>query len=92
MAFVYILYSKSIDQYYVGATNDLSVRILRHNAGHSLSTRKGIPWELKYSEVYLTKSESMKREAEIKRMKSRRYVEELIKNQNENAQKETQDE
>ena len=34
-------------------------------------------WELIYSEEYATKGEAMKREQQIKRMKSRRFIKEL---------------
>ena len=38
----------------------------------------GIPWKIVYKEKYNTKSEAMKREYEIKRKKSRKYIESLI--------------
>jgi putative endonuclease len=46
--------------------------------GWSRSTKAGIPWKLVYHEVFQTKSEAMKRECEIKRKKSRKYLEKLI--------------
>ena len=42
-------------------------------------TRKGIPWKIVYQEKYSNKTEALKREREIKRKKSRIYIEELIK-------------
>ena len=42
-------------------------------------TRRGIPWKIVYQEKYSTKTEALKREREIKRKKSRIYIEELIK-------------
>ena len=41
-------------------------------------TKRGIPWIPVYSEVYKTKTEALKRESEIKKKKSRKYIEELI--------------
>jgi len=38
----------------------------------------GIPWKLIFNEEYSTKSEALKREREIKRKKSRKYIEKLI--------------
>jgi putative endonuclease len=35
-------------------------------------------WVLKYSEVYQTRSEAVKRETEIKKKKSRKYIEMII--------------
>jgi len=78
MAWVYILYSPLIDKFYVGATNDIDDRLLRHNQGRSKATKAGRPWLLKYVEQYATKALACKRETEIKKMKSREYIEMLI--------------
>ncbi len=78
MWYVYIIYSKKIDKYYVGYTDNLEWRIERHNSGWGKYTRRGIPWELVYNESFETKSKAIKREREIKRKKSRRYFKELI--------------
>ena len=78
MWFVYILYSNKLDRYYTGSTDDLEWRLERHNSGWGRYTKKGIPWKLVYNEEYFTKTEALKREREIKKMKSRKYIEELI--------------
>ena len=80
MFYTYIIYSKLTDKYYVGYTQDLKLRLERHNSGWSRSTKSGVPWELVYNEKFETKSEAIKRENEIKREKSRKYIEELINN------------
>ena len=79
MAFyLYIIYSPSIDQYYVGQTDDLDNRIFRHNNSGSKSTKKANDWVLKYTESYNSRSDAVKRETEIKKKKSRKYIETLI--------------
>ena len=78
MYFTYIIYSKSKNKYYTGYTHDIDLRLQRHNSGWSRSTKSGIPWEIVYFEKYDTKSEALKRESEIKRKKSRKYIEALI--------------
>ena len=78
MWFIYILYSNKLDRYYTGSTDDLEWRLERHNSGWGRYTKKGIPWKLVYNEEYFTKTEALKREREIKKMKSRKYIEELI--------------
>jgi putative endonuclease len=78
MAYVYILYSEKIDSYYVGSCNELIERLRRHNAGHSISTRKGIPWKVAYKKEFESKSDAMKEEYRIKSQKSRKYLERLI--------------
>lgn len=73
---VYILYSASWDKYYTGSCEDLSERINdRHNAGRNLSTKGGIPWILVHSESFQTRSEAVSREMQIKKKKSRKYIE-----------------
>ena len=78
MYFTYILYSKKTDKFYVGYTSDLKVRLERHNSGNSRSTKSGIPWRIVYFEEFENKSDAIKRENEIKRKKSRKYIESLI--------------
>jgi putative endonuclease len=58
MANVYILYSPKIDKYYIGACTDMERRLYEHNIGHSKFTATGMPWELKYTEVYPTLQEA----------------------------------
>ena len=41
---VYILYSSSLDKYYVGSTGNFVKRIVEHNSGKGNFTSKGIPW------------------------------------------------
>jgi putative endonuclease len=74
----YILYSKSIDKYYVGYTYDLNLRLERHNSGWGKFSSNGIPWNLVYWESFENKSDAIKRENEIKRKKDRLYIERLI--------------
>jgi putative endonuclease len=76
--FTYIIYSKSKNKYYIGYTHDLDLRLIHHNDGWTKSTKAGIPWTLVYSEKCPTKSDAIKREKEIKRTKSRSYIESLI--------------
>ncbi len=76
--FTYIIYSDSKNKYYVGYTQDIEIRVAKHNNGATRSTRPGRPWILVYSEKYTEKSAAIKREIEIKKMKSRKYIEQLI--------------
>ena len=78
MAFVYIIYSEKVNKYYVGACIDLQRRLYEHNIGHSKFTATGIPWKLMYKEEFIDLPTAKKREMEIKKMKSRKYIEKLI--------------
>jgi putative endonuclease len=67
--FVYIL--ECADKtLYTGYTNDLEKRILAHNTLKTGAkyTKGRRPVKLLYSEKFKTKSEAMKREAELKKM------------------------
>ena len=75
---VYILYSALPDQYYIGHTGNLEDRLYRHNNSGSKSTKKANDWELVYKQQYDTKASASQRELEIKKKKSRKYIEWLI--------------
>ena len=79
MPYTYIIYSAKLNKYYVGACLDLERRLYEHNIGHSKFTSTGIPWILKYKEVFESLQEAKKRESHIKKMKSRKYIESLIR-------------
>ncbi|MEB2785777.1 GIY-YIG nuclease family protein [Algoriphagus persicinus] len=78
MATMYILYSEKLAKYYVGACTDLDRRIYEHNIGHSTFTSTGIPWILVYQESFDDLLSAKRRELQIKKMKSRKYIEFLI--------------
>ncbi|MDF0707040.1 GIY-YIG nuclease family protein [Flagellimonas okinawensis] len=76
--FVYIIYSESLDRYYVGHSQDLDDRMSRHKGRRSKYTKNADDWKVKYTESFSTRSKAMTREREIKKKKSRRYIEFLI--------------
>jgi putative endonuclease len=66
MYYVYILECRD-GTLYVGSTNDIDKRVSVHNAGKGAKyTRGRIPVALRYSEVFETKGEALKREMAIK--------------------------
>ncbi|MBS4070663.1 MAG: GIY-YIG nuclease family protein [Algoriphagus sp.] len=79
MYFVYILFSTKTNRYYIGSTDNLESRLKHHNAGATPSTRSGAPyWDFKYIESLNDRTAALKRELEIKKKKSKRYIEWLI--------------
>ena len=77
--FVYILYSKIMDKFYVGHTGDkLQERLRKHNSNHRGFTGKTDDWKIVYTERFDSKSQAYRRELLIKRKKSRKYIERLI--------------
>ena len=79
--FVYILYSQKIDKYYIGETHDVNLRIEKHNEDYydNKWTKKGKPWCIYFSIECLCKRQAKQVEQHIKRMKSRKYIENLAK-------------
>jgi len=75
----YILFSESMNKYYVGFTgDDTTSRIKKHNTNHKGFTGGIGDWKLVYLEHYSEKSDAMKREKQIKNWKSRKAIESLI--------------
>ena len=80
MFYVYILYSPSRDKYYTGHTGDnLEERLRKHNSDHKGFTGGSGDWQLVCRESYETKKEAYARELQIKNRKSRKYLEELVR-------------
>lgn len=78
MHFFYILFSERKDRYYTGQTEDVENRLSKHNKGHSVATKSGIPWKLMKVIEFETKAEAIKAENWLKRMKSRKVIEQVI--------------
>ncbi|EKE22097.1 MAG: hypothetical protein ACD_7C00048G0003 [uncultured bacterium] len=72
--FVYILKSLKDEKLYIGQTNNLEKRIIRHNAGQVSSTKNRRPLKIIYSEKFYTRKESMAREKYLKSLKSSEYI------------------
>ena len=76
---VYILYSKTLDKFYVGYTgDDLEERLRKHNSQHKGFTGGLGDWTICYSEPFELKTNAIKREKQIKNWKSRKLIEKLI--------------
>ena len=74
----YIIFSEKLDRYYTGSTNNLTRRLVDHNRGKTPYARIGMPWKLVYAEKFPDRSSAYQREIEIKKRKSRKYIEQLI--------------
>ena len=82
MYYTYIIYSTSLNKYYVGSCKNVEERLQDHMNSRSKYTKVAKDWELKYFEAFLTRSEACQRELKIKKMKSRKYIENLIESKN----------
>jgi putative endonuclease len=76
MFWVYVLENPS-GKFYVGQTEDLTKRLRDHNRvdcfeGHF--TRKNGPWRIVWSEEHESRGSAVKRERQIKKMKSSKWI------------------
>jgi putative endonuclease len=80
MHYLYILYSKSLDKYYVGETSDITQRLNQHFSGFYKGsyTSQTDDWEKKLVIEFSTINQARKAEIFIKKMKSRKFIEQLI--------------
>ena len=69
MFYVYILKSNKDYKYYIGQTNNLEDRLLRHNSGRVSSTRNRIPLKLIKVEKFYSRSDAINRERYLKSLK-----------------------
>ena len=82
MIWVYVVQNPS-GKFYIGQTEDLVERLQSHNRADKVRgkfTRKQGPWTLVWKEEHPDRSSAMKREREIKSMKSARWIRENLLN------------
>ena len=66
MFYTYILKSKKDGDLYIGSTNNLRERFVKHNKGLVPSTRNRGPLEIIYYEAYKSESDARQREHNLK--------------------------
>ena len=76
--YVYILESICDRKLYIGITDDVAKRLLRHNDGRVTSTRLRRPFELIHVETYQNRKEARQREIYLKSLKSSKYIRNYI--------------
>jgi putative endonuclease len=81
MYYVYIIESKVDGSFYTGRTSDLTLRLEYHNspALNNGVTRRRIPWSYFYVLEVSSSGVAAKIEGHIKRMKSAKYIRNLVK-------------
>ncbi|AZA82618.1 excinuclease ABC subunit C [Chryseobacterium lactis] len=84
MCYCYILYSKSLNKYYIGhSCEDLQERLRKHMSDHKGFTAKVKDWIIIYTEEFSSKKDAYKREREVKSWKSKAKILKLIDNTSE---------
>ncbi len=79
--YVYVIYSESIDTFYIGQSVDLEIRVHQHNVHENEHSHTSIAddWVLFYYITCECRRQAIQIENHIKRMKSRKYLENLKK-------------
>lgn len=78
----YILYSSKINKFYIGSCDDFELRLLAHNQGkYGSSSYSHITndWQLYLKINTVDFSHAVRLERKIKKMKSRKHIENLRK-------------
>ena len=67
--FVYLIISKNKQKHlsYVGYTNNLKKRLIKHNASKGAKFTRGRKWIMAYSASYDSKSKAMREEYKLKK-------------------------
>ncbi|MBS1595821.1 MAG: GIY-YIG nuclease family protein [Bacteroidetes bacterium] len=68
--YVYILESATTGRLYIGQTNDLSDRLVRHNSGRNKYTAGKGPWVLLFSKLMPGRAEAYQLEQQLKSWKN----------------------
>ena len=77
--FVYVLYSASLNRFYIGQTNNMKARLERHNTSDGFYTSRGKPWELIWSCKKPTRSDAVKLERKLKNLSKARLKSFMLK-------------
>jgi putative endonuclease len=82
MFFVYVLFSPTYQKIYIGFSEDVEKRVASHNDPRNSGwTRNFQPWTVVYTEEFLTKTDALKREKQLKTAGGRNFIhKEIIAN------------
>jgi putative endonuclease len=76
--FLYIIYSESIDQFYIGISSNPDARLLSHNISNKGWTKRGRPWKLAFKKEFENKAIAQKWERFVKNQKRRDVIKLII--------------
>ena len=74
MHYVYILYSPTLDRFYIGETANPDERLKHHQAGDQRYTRRAADWTQVFLKSIPSRTEALTIEQSIKRSKSRKSI------------------
>ena len=70
---VYVIVNQD-NMMYIGQTNNLADRLVRHNSGRNKSTKNRGPYTLIYSEEFESRAEAMQKEKVLKMGQGRQWL------------------
>ena len=76
MYYVYMLKSitPGVNKTYVGYTNNLQLRLEKHNSGVGAKSTKGYKWVLIYNKKFNKKNNAMSYEYKLKKDRKKRFL------------------
>jgi len=74
--YVYMLkcINEKINKTYVGYTNNLNLRLNRHNSGKGAKSTRGFKWKIIYKKKFNLKSDAMSYEYKLKKDRLKRSI------------------
>jgi len=79
MWYAYLLISLKDGSWYIGCTNDLQARFIKHNKGECRYTKNHLPYILVYYEASLNKTDAYRRERYLKSGNGRKWLSNRLK-------------
>ncbi len=79
MFYTYILFSKKLNRFYIGQTQDVDSRLIEHNSGKGKFTGKSDDWVIVFTQTFETRAEAMQLESKIKKRGAGRFLNDLNK-------------
>ncbi len=78
MYYIYIIESVSHKRLYVGFTDNLQIRLSKHNSGSVRSTKAYKPYKIIYTEHFEDKTSARKREIFLKSGQGRKWIKQNV--------------
>ena len=83
--FVVYVICNSLGEFYIGQTDNLQIRLLRHNGilknkNSSYTHKHQGPWEVLFSEELESRAKAIQREKQLKSYQGRQYIKQILTN------------
>jgi putative endonuclease len=72
--FTYILYSKALDRFYIGQTDNLERRFNQHISGKGTYSSRADDWIIRFQREFNSRAEAVQLETRIKKRGAKRFL------------------